>query len=194
MWMIGKLLCGLGALAITLLGLDMITGHAGFEFPGGLLRFVVLMPLAIVGSLTGFLMLRATSSDRPNRRRLLIGAGAPLLLILALAGLSQMQLSSSAHVAVVLCLVVAWAIYGATVLQSGRSLYRTRLGSGPALLLIGVGLALMVQAIGAAINAIAGPELQWPGAMAFAGVLAAAGLMAVLLTSIVLMKRRSRPI
>lgn len=194
MWMIGKLLCGLGALAIALLGLDMITGHAGFEFPGGLLRFLVLMPLAIAGSLTGFLMLRATSTDRPNRRRLLIGATAPLLLMIALAGLSQMQLGADAHVAVVLCLVAAWAIYGATVLQSGRGLYRTGLGSGPAVLLIGVGLALLVQAVGAAISAIAGPDLQWPGAMAFAGVLAAAGLMAVLLTSIVLMKRRSHPI
>ena len=79
MWMIGKLLCGLGALAIALLGLDMITGHAGFEFPGGLMRFLVLMPLAIAGALTGFLMLRAVSTDRPIRRRLLIGAVGPLL-------------------------------------------------------------------------------------------------------------------
>jgi len=193
MWVIGKLLCGLGALAIALLGLDMITGHAGFEFPGGLLRFLVLMPLAIIGALSGFLMLRAMTNDGPNRRRLLIGAVTPLLLMLAMAGLSQLRLGQGVHVAVVLCLVIAWAGYGATIFLSGRSLYRAHLGSLPALLLVGVGLALLVQAFGAAISAIAGPDLQWPGAMAFAGVIAAAGLMAALLVTIVLMKRRSHP-
>lgn len=194
MWMIGKLICGLGALAIALLGLDMMTGHAGFEFPGGLLRFLVLMPLAIVGALTGFLMLRVRSADRANRRRLLVGAVAPLLLMLAMAGLSQVQLDTSTHVAIVLCLVVAWALYGATVLQSGRRLDRARLGRVPAVLLIGVGLALLVQAAGAAISAVAGPDAEWAGALAFAGVLVAAGLMALLLMTIVFAKRHPRSI
>lgn len=193
MWILGKTFCGLGVLALVLLGLDMITGHVGFEFPGGLLRFLILLPLAVVGALSGFLMLRAQSGDRKTRRLLLLGTVLPLLAMAAVFAGSLIDMTAAAHTAFVLVLVAVWLGFGLVILASGRRLARFELRGLVPPLLVGVGLALLIQGVGAGFGAIFGPDRAWPGDLAFAGVVAAGALMAVTLALIVLTRRRGRP-
>jgi len=179
--LIGRVLCALGAVAILLLGVDLVTGHAGFEFPGGVLRFLILMPTAVIGALIGFLMVRRFSDVSQTRRLFLIGATAPPVLILLLLGAAQLVSGTTAHSLLVGFLVVCWAAYAAAIVLGAQQLRRQGQATFTALCLLGVGAGLLAQSLGAVAQLILGPDGAWPGLLSFYGIVAAAGLMAVVL-------------
>ena len=176
-------MCALGALALALLGLDLLSGYAGIEVPGGVLRFMILVPTAIAGALAGFLMLRRGSPDPRTRRILLAAAVAPLALAALIAGTAWTISDQKTYSVVLGVLALMWAGYATIVALGGFGLRRHG-NRGAGLLLAGVGAGLLLQSVGAVAHLALGPEERWPGLIGFYGVVGAGALMTVVLASV----------
>ncbi|MCY4237203.1 MAG: hypothetical protein OXC93_02415 [Rhodospirillaceae bacterium] len=179
--LLGRLLCALGAVAILLLGLDLLAGHAGFQFPGDMMRFLILMPLAVIGALIAFLMVRRYTGVSRTRRLLLISAMMPPTLVLVLFGAAQLFSGTMTHGLLVGFLMFCWAVYALTILRSGQQLRRQGHAAMTGLCLFGVGIGLLVQSLGTVARLVMGPEAAWPGELSFYGIVVAASLMAMVM-------------
>jgi len=177
----GRLLCALGAVAILLLGLDMLAGYAGFGFPGDMMRFLVLIPPALIGALIAFLMVRRYTGVSRTRRLLLISALMPPALVLVLFGAAQLGSGTMVHGFLVGFMVFCWTVYALTILRSGQQLRRQGRAVMTGLCLFGVGTGLLVQSVGAMARLILGPEATWPGELSFYGIVVAVSLMAMVM-------------
>ena len=190
MTIFGRLLCGLGAAAIGLLGLDWAAGQAGLAPAAGLVRFAILVPLAVVGGLAGLLMVRRLSADRATRLLLLASAGVPVVLaplsVIAAAGAGD----PGSYAIFVGLAILCWAGWAALVAAAGRRLWRAGEAAGIGRLLVGAGAGLLLHCAGAAGGLLYGPDRAWPGLLAGYGLAVAAGFMAAVLIAAGLARRR----
>ncbi len=145
------------------------------------MRFLILIPPAVIGALIAFLMVRRYTGVSRTRRLLLIGALMPPALVLVLFGAAQLVAGTMAHGLLVGFLVFCWAVYALTILRSGQQLRRQGYAAMTGLCLFGVGIGLLVQSLGAVAQLILGPEAVWPGELSFYGIVVAASLMAMVM-------------
>ena len=178
---LGRLACGFGAAAILLLGVDLVLGAAGFALLSDPLRLAIPMPVAGVGVLAGFLMLRRRSSDRTTRRILLAGAIVPLVPAGLILGIAPSLSAVAAYELLVGTTIVCWALYAALIVLAGLLLRRAGEGGAAGLLLYGAGAGLLLQSAGGAGALFFGPDRLWPDLLIQCGIAVAAAFLAPLL-------------
>ena len=188
---LGRLACGLGAAAILLLGVDLVLGAAGFALLSDPLRLAIPMPVAGVGVLAGFLMLRRRSSDRTTRRILLAGAIVPLVLAALIFGIAPGLSAVAAYEILVGTMIVCWALYAALIVLAGLRLRRAGEGGAAGLLLCGAGAGLLLQSAGGACALIFGPDRLWPDLLIQYGIAVAAAFLALLLIIVAIARSRN---
>ena len=181
---LGRLACGLGAAAILLLGVDLILGPAGFALLSDPLHLAIPMPVAGVGVLAGFLMLRRRSSDRATRRILLAGAIVPLVPAALIFGIAPGLSAVAAYEILVGIMIVCWALYAALIVLAGLRLRRTGAAGAAGLLLCGAGAGLLLQSAGGAGALLFGPDRLWPDLLIQYGIAVAGAFLALLLTTL----------
>ena len=185
---LGRLACGLGAAAILLLGVDLVLGPVGVAPLSDPLRLAI--PVAGVGVLAGFLMLRRRSSDRTTRRILLAGAIVPLVPAALIFGIAPGLSAVPAYEILVGTMIVCWALYAALIVLAGLRLRRAGEGGAAGLLLCGAGAGLLLQSAGGACALIFGPDRLWPDLLIQYGIAVAAAFLAPLLIIVAFARSR----
>ena len=188
---LGRLACGFGSAAILLLGVDLVLGAAGFALLSDPLRLATPMPVAGVGVLAGFLMLRRPSSDRTTRRILLAGAIVPLVPAGLILGIAPSLSAVAAYELLVGTTIVCWALYAALIVLAGLLLRRDGAAGAAGLLLYGAGAALLLQSAGGAGALFFGPDRLWPDLLIQYGIAVAAVLLAPLLIIVAFARSRN---
>lgn len=181
---LGRLACGLGAVAILLLGLGPILGPGDIDFPGGFLGVAVLALLALGGVIAGFLMLRCLTADRTTRRFLAAGASAPVVLaVLFVAAATGVNRVANYEVLVGL-LILCWAGYAVLIALTGLRLHRAGEAGAAGPLLFGAGAAFLLQSVGGTGGLLFGPDEVWPDLLIQGAITVSAGFAAALLATV----------